>query len=222
MLVSSRLKDLDGVIIAPGFGERGVEGKIRAANYSRENNIPCLGICLGLQVMVVEFARNELGLPMANSSEFDVGNKPTPDPVIHLMDEQRNITDMGGTMRLGAYVAELLPGSQVATLYDKTVVSERHRHRYEVNPAYRNRFEAHGLVCSGQSPDGKLVEFIELPDHPFWVGTQAHPEFKSRPNRPAPLFRGLVGAALDRSEGRNPQLIPTDDKEDAQPSRSSS
>jgi len=207
LLVASRLKDMDGVIIAPGFGERGVEGKIRAATYTRENNIPCLGICLGLQVMVVEFARNELGLPLANSSEFDVGAKPTPHPVIHLMDEQRNVTDMGGTMRLGAYVAELIPRSQVAKLYDKNVVSERHRHRYEVNPAYRARFEEAGLVCSGQSPDGKLVEFIEMPSHPFWVGTQAHPEFKSRPNRPAPLFRGLIAAALDRAEGRNPQLI---------------
>ncbi len=211
LLVASPLKNLDGVIIAPGFGERGIEGKIRAANYTRENNIPCLGICLGLQVMVVEFARNELGLTMANSSEFDAGNKPTPDPVIHLMDEQRNVTNMGGTMRLGAYVAELVPGSQVAALYDKLVVSERHRHRYEVNPAYRSRFEAHGLMCTGQSPDGKLVEFIELPAHPFWVGTQAHPEFKSRPNRPAPLFRGLITAALARSEGRNPQLLQVDE-----------
>ena len=220
LLVASRLKDLDGVVIAPGFGERGVEGKVRAANYTRENGIPCLGICLGLQVMVVEFARNELGLPLANSSEFDAGNKPTPDPVIHLMDEQRNVIDMGGTMRLGAYVAELIPRSQVATLYGKNVVSERHRHRYEVNPAYRTRFEEHGLVCSGQSPDGKLVEFIELPEHPFWVGTQAHPEFKSRPNRPAPLFQGLVDAALDRSEGRNPQLINVDHPVEA-PSTSS-
>ena len=211
LLVAGRLAGLDGVIIAPGFGERGVEGKIAAANYCRENRIPCLGICLGLQVMVIEFARNELGLPLANSSEFDAAGKPSPDPVIHLMDEQRNVTDMGGTMRLGAYVAELQPLSQVAKLYDKTVVSERHRHRYEVNPAYRARFEEHGLRCSGQSPDGKLVEFIELPEHPFWVGTQAHPEFKSRPNRPAPLFQGLVAAAWDRHEGRNPPLITIDD-----------
>ena len=211
LLVASRLKDLDGVIIAPGFGERGVEGKIRAANYTRENDIPCLGICLGLQAMIVDYARDELGLPLANSSEFDVGNKPTPDPVIHLMDEQRNVTDMGGTMRLGAYVAELIPRSQVAELYGKNVVSERHRHRYEVNPVYRGRLEEKGLVCSGQSPDGKLVEFIELPSHPFWVATQAHPEFKSRPNRPAPLFQGLISAALDRHDGRNPQLIDIDE-----------
>ena len=184
LLVASPLKDLDGVIIAPGFGERGVEGKIRAANYTRENNIPCLGICLGLQVMVVEFARNELGLPMANSSEFDTGNKPTPDPVIHLMDEQRNVTDMGGTMRLGAYVAELVPRSQVATLYDKTVVSERHRHRYEVNPAYRGRFEEHGLHCSGQSPDGKLVEFIEIARAPV-LGRHPGASRIQEPSQPA-------------------------------------
>ena len=160
--------------------------------------------------MVIEFARNVLGLSRANSSEFDSGAKPTPDPVIHLMDEQRNVIDMGGTMRLGAYVAELVPRSQVALLYGKTVVSERHRHRYEVNPAYRGRFEAAGLHCSGQSPDGKLVEFIELPSHPFWLGTQAHPEFKSRPTRPAPLFQGLVDAALARSDGRNPKLLQLD------------
>ncbi|MEM7094775.1 MAG: CTP synthase [Actinomycetota bacterium] len=211
LLAAGRLADLDGVIIAPGFGERGIEGKIAAAGYTREHDIPCLGICLGLQTMVIEFARSELGLPYANSSEFDVAAKPTPDPVIHLMDDQRNVTDMGGTMRLGAYVAELTPRSQVAQLYGKNVVSERHRHRYEVNPVYRGRFEEHGLRCSGQSPDGKLVEFIELPEHPFWVATQAHPEFKSRPNRPAPLFQGLVGAALDRHEGRNPHLLPLDE-----------
>jgi len=210
LLAAGRLSDLDGVVIPGGFGERGIEGKIAAANYTREHAIPCLGLCLGLQVMVIEYARNVLGLPHANSSEFDVGAKPTPDPVIHLMDEQRNVIDMGGTMRLGAYVAELTPRSQVATLYGKDVVSERHRHRYEFNPTYRSRFEEAGLACSGQSPDGKLVEFIELPSHPFWVGTQAHPEFKSRPNRPAPLFQGLVAAALDRHEGRNPQLLSLD------------
>ena len=127
------------------------------------------------------------------------------------MDEQRNVTDMGGTRRLGAYVPELIPRSQVAELYGKNVVSERHRHRYEVNPVYRGRLEEKGLVCSGQSPDGKLVEFIELPSHPFWVATQAHPEFKSRPNRPAPLFQGLISAALDRHDGCNPQLIDIDE-----------
>ncbi len=211
LLAAGRLSDLDGVIIAPGFGERGIEGKIAAAAYTRDNNIPCLGICLGLQVMVIEFSRNKLGLPYANSSEFDVAGKPTPDPVIHLMDEQRNVIDMGGTMRLGAYVAELEPRSQVASLYGKNVVSERHRHRYEVNPSYRARFEELGLRCSGQSPDGKLVEFIELPEHPFWVATQAHPEFKSRPNRPAPLFQGLIAAAVDRHEGRNPHLLSLDE-----------
>lgn len=215
LLAGSRLADLDGVVIGPGFGERGIEGKVAAAGYTREHEVPCLGVCLGLQAMVIEFARNALGLTQANSSEFDTAAKPTPDPVIHLMDEQRNVTDMGGTMRLGAYVAELAPRSQVASLYDKLVVSERHRHRYEVNPQYRTRFEQAGLACSGQSPDGKLVEFIELPGHPFWVATQAHPEFKSRPNRPAPLFRGLIAAAIDRQEGRNPHLLGLDDSPSA-------
>ncbi len=212
LLAEGRLRDLDGIVIPGGFGERGIEGKIAAASYVRENNIPCLGICLGLQVMVIEFARNVLGIPRANSSEFDEEGTVTPDPVIHLMDEQRNVTDKGGTMRLGAYVAELAEGSQVAELYGKTVVSERHRHRFEFNPAYRTRFETNGLRCSGQSPDGMLVEFIELPGHPFWVGTQAHPEFKSRPNRPAPLFRGLIEAAAHRKEGRNPHLLSVEDQ----------
>lgn len=210
LLAAGRLAELDAIVIPGGFGERGIAGKIAAATYARENLIPCLGLCLGLQVMVIDFARNVLGLPLANSSEFDPTSRPTPDPVIHLMDEQRNITEMGGTMRLGAYVAELREGSQVAKLYKKTIVSERHRHRYEVNPQYRSRFEAAGLSCAGISPDGKLVEFIELPSHPFWIGTQAHPELKSRPNRPAPLLRGLVDAALDRHDGRNPQLLEID------------
>jgi CTP synthase len=157
--------------------------------------------------MVIEYARNELGVGGANSSEFD---PQTPHPVIDLMEAQRGITDKGGTMRLGAYVAKLLPGSEVAEIYGKEVVSERHRHRYEFNPRYRTRFDDSALVCSGESPDGRLVEFIELPTHPFWIGTQAHPEFKSRPDRPAPLFRAFVHAALARAEGRNPHLIPLD------------
>jgi CTP synthase len=146
----------------------------------------------------------------ANSTELDPA---TPFPVIDLMESQRDVTDMGGTMRLGAYIAELTPGSQVAAAYEKTVVSERHRHRYEFNPRFRARFDATDFVCSGSSPDGRLVEFIELRDHPFWVGTQAHPEFKSRPNRPAPLFREFVAAALDRAEGRKPHLFPVEDNE---------
>jgi len=157
--------------------------------------------------MTIEYARNALGLSGANSTEFD---PRTPHPVIDLMDTQRDVTDMGGTMRLGAYVAELQPGSQVAELYGKTVVSERHRHRYEFNPRYRSKFDGTDFVCSGTSPDGRLVEFIELRNHPYWVGTQAHPEFKSRPDRPAPLFDGLVQAALARAEGRNPRLIDVD------------
>ncbi|HEX6423148.1 MAG TPA: CTP synthase, partial [Acidimicrobiales bacterium] len=210
LLAEGRLRDLDGIVIPGGFGERGVEGKIAAANYSRENAIPCLGLCLGMQVMTIEYARNELGLAGANSTEFDPS---TPHPVIDLMDSQRDITDKGGTMRLGAYIAELAEGSIAARAYGKTVVSERHRHRYEFNPRYRGKFEGTDFVFSGSSPDGRLVEFVELARHPFWVGTQAHPEFKSRPDRPAPLFREFVAAALDRAEGRRPHLFPVDEPE---------
>ncbi len=210
LLAEGRLRDLDGIVIPGGFGERGVEGKVAAATYARENDIPCLGLCLGMQVMTIEYARNALGLTGANSTEFDPG---TPHPVIDLMDSQRDVTDKGGTMRLGAYIAELAEGTIVAEAYEKTVVSERHRHRYEFNPRYRGKFEGSGFVCSGTSPDGRLVEFVELSDHPFWVGTQAHPEFKSRPNRPAPLFREFVAAALDRAEGRRPHLFPVDEPE---------
>ena len=204
LLAAGRLRDLDGMVIPGGFGERGIEGKVAAAHYSRDHDIPCLGICLGLQVMVMEFCRNELGLVGANSREFD---PTTTHPVIDLMDSQRDVTDMGGTMRLGVYPARLRDDSRVAAMYGDTLVYERHRHRYEVNNDYRARMEEVGLQCSGVSPDGRLVEFIELDDHPFWVGTQAHPEFKSRPDRAAPLFRGLVGAALARAEGRNPHLL---------------
>jgi len=216
LLADGRMHDLDGVVIPGGFGERGTEGKIAAAGYTRENNIPCLGLCLGLQMMTIEYARNVLGLTGANSTEMDPA---TPHPVIDLMDSQRDVTDMGGTMRLGACVAELVPGSQVAEAYEKTVVSERHRHRYEFNPRYRAKFEGTDFVCSGESPDGRLVEFIELKGHRFWVGTQAHPEFKSRPNRPAPLFREFVAAAIDRAEGRRPHLFPIDDEPEPEPLR---
>jgi CTP synthase len=207
LLAEGRLRELDGIVIPGGFGERGTEGKIAAAAYARQHLIPCLGLCLGLQMMTVEFARNALGLEAANSTEFDPA---TPHPVIDLMETQRDVTDKGGTMRLGAYIAELVPGSAAAEAYGETVVSERHRHRYEFNPRYRGKFEGTDLVFSGTSPDGRLVEFIELGGHPFWVGTQAHPELKSRPNRPAPLFRAFVGAALDRAEGRKPHLFPVD------------
>jgi len=202
--VGRRLRDLDGIVIPGGFGERGVEGKVAAASFARTNDLPCLGICLGMQVMTVEFARNALGLEGANSTEFD---PQTPHPVIDLMDSQRDVTDLGGTMRLGAYIAQLQEGSVVERAYGSTVVSERHRHRYEFNPSYRSRFEGSGFRCSGTSPDGRLVEFIELEGHPFWAATQAHPEFKSRPTRPAPMFEAFVGAARERAEGRHPQLI---------------
>ncbi len=214
LLAAGRLRELDGIVIPGGFGERGTEGKVAAAAYTREHQIPCLGICLGLQMMTIEYARNVLGLERANSAEMD---PQTPHPVIDLMDSQRDVSDKGGTMRLGAYVAELLPGSQVAELYGKTVVSERHRHRYEFNPRYRSKFDESDFVCSGTSPDGRLVEFIELKGHPFWVGTQAHPEFKSRPDRPAPLFDGLIRAALARADGRNPRLLELGDETVAQP-----
>ncbi len=203
LLEHDGLRSFDGLVIPGGFGERGVEGKIAAAHYAREHELPLLGLCLGLQVMIIEFARTMAHLEGANSREFD---DATPHPVVDLMDDQNDVVDKGGTMRLGSYDAELLAGSQVAKAYGTDVVSERHRHRYEVNPEYRARLEEAGLVCSGMSPDHRLVEFIELPSHPFWVGTQAHPEFKSRPDRPHPLFRELVYAALTRAEGRDPRL----------------
>ena len=207
LIGTDRMLHLDGIVVPGGFGERGIEGKIDAVRYAREHEVPCLGLCLGLQVMVIEVARHLVGLEHANSREFD---SMTPDAVIDLMDDQHNVVDMGGTMRLGSYVAQLVAGSTVADAYGTTVVSERHRHRYEVNPRYRAALEEAGLMCSGASPDGRLVEFVELPGHPFWVGTQAHPEFKSRPDRPHPLFRELLAAALVRAEGRLPRLIPID------------
>ncbi len=207
LMADGRLRDLDGVIIPGGFGERGTEGKIAAAAYTREHDIPCLGLCLGLQMMVVDYARNVLGLPGANSSEMEPS---ASEPVIAIMPSQHDVVDLGGTMRLGAYVAQLAPGSRVAAAYGSTVVSERHRHRYEFNPRYRSRFEQSDLWLCGESPDGRLVEFVELRDHPFWVGTQAHPELKSRPTRPAPLFVAFVDAALARAEGRKPHLFEFD------------
>ena len=209
MLSEGRLKDLDGIVIPGGFGERGIEGKIAAAGFTRQNEIPCLGLCLGLQCMTIDFARNVLGLERAHSSEFDPSS---PHPVIDLMESQRDVSDMGGTMRLGTYVAQLKPESQVLAIYGEEVVSERHRHRYEFNSRYRAKFEDTDFVCSGESPDGRLVEFIELKGHPFWVATQAHPEFKSRPDRPAPLFRAFIEAALHRAEGRNPQLVQMEEE----------
>ena len=197
------LGDVDGVCVPGGFGIRGIEGKVGALRYCRENNIPTLGLCLGLQCMVIEYARNMAGLTGASSSEFD---PEAPDPVIATMTEQIDIVsgegDMGGTMRLGLYEAQLAPGSLVAELYGTEVVHERHRHRYEVNNTYREVLSQAGLVFSGVSPDDSLVEFVELPRsvHPFYVSTQAHPELRSRPNRSHPLFAGLVEAALIRQD----------------------
>ncbi len=208
LLAEQRLRDLDAIVIPGGFGERGIEGKVTAAGYARDHDLPCLGLCLGMQVMTIEFARNVVGLVGANSSEFD---HTSAHKVIDLMDTQRDVVEFGGTMRLGVYPARLTPGSVVARAYGRELVYERHRHRYEFNPRYRSRLEGAGLVCSGVSPDDRLVEFVELAGHPFWVGTQAHPEFKSRPDRPSPLFRELVGAALQRAEGRRPRLLDLDD-----------
>jgi len=198
------LGGVDAVIVPGGFGVRGIEGKLGALRWARERQVPTLGICLGLQCMVIEYARNVAGVPAASSSEFDPGGS---DPVIATMEEQKAFVDgggdLGGTMRLGLYPAGLAEGSVIAKAYGVTEVAERHRHRYEVNNAYRGLLEDAGLVFSGTSPDGQLIEFVELPTdvHPYYVGTQAHPEFLSRPHRAHPLFAGLVEAALDRQRG---------------------
>jgi CTP synthase len=189
------LAGVEGIIVPGGFGERGWEGKIQAAKYARERGIPYLGLCLGMQVMVTELARNVAGMAGANSTEFD---PETPYPVISLLEEQRGITNMGGTMRLGAYPCRLVPGSLAQGAYETDLVSERHRHRWEFNNLYRERLEAAGLRVSGWSPDGSLVEISEIAGHPFMLGTQFHPELQSRPNRPHPLFRNFIAAALAR------------------------
>ncbi len=191
----NRLSQLDGMVIPGGFGERGIEGKVLAAKFARENNLPCLGLCLGMQAMTIEYARNVLGLSGANSTEFD---SKTEHPVIDLMETQKDVTQKGGTMRLGAYEAKLDRKSQVREIYRSDIVEERHRHRYEFNPKYSKKFDDGNFVCSGKSPDGKLVEFIELASHPYWIGTQAHPEFTSRPNRPAPLFLAFIEATISQ------------------------
>jgi CTP synthase len=215
---AAALAGADGVVIPGGFGIRGIEGKVGAARYARENGVPTLGLCLGLQCMTIEVARHVVGVAEANSTEFD---PHTPDPVISTMPDQIDIVagnaDMGGTMRLGAYPAVLTPDSLTAEAYDATTVSERHRHRYEVNNAYRERLEAAGLHVSGESPDGRLVEFVELDRglHPFFVATQAHPELKSRPTRAHPLFRAFIGAAMAfEAQERLPVEIPDEDLPD--------
>ena len=201
LLADSYLHELDGILVPGGFGLRGVEGKIQAIRYARENAVPYLGLCLGLQCAVVEYARNELGYGDAHSSEFD----PTSEnPVIELMPNQRSIEDKGGTMRLGIYPAKLKPGSLVRKLYGEELVYERHRHRYEVNNKYRTDLEQAGMHASAVSPDNQLVEVIELPDHPFFVASQFHPELKSRPDRPHPLFVGFLAAARREGGGSPP------------------
>jgi CTP synthase len=190
------LGSVDGILVPGGFGVRGVEGKINAIRYARENRIPFLGICLGLQCAVVEFARNVAGLADANSSEFSA---QTPHPVIDILPGQ-DLRTMGGTMRLGAYPCKITPGTKAQAAYCSELIFERHRHRYEVNPRYRRKLEDAGLVCSGESPDGTLVEIIEIADHPWFVAGQFHPEFKSRPDRAQPLFRDFIGASLANRE----------------------
>ena len=189
------LKPYHAILVPGGFGNRGIEGMIEAIKYARENNIPFLGICLGMQMAVVEFARNVLNLKDANSEEFAPESK---NQVIHIMDEQKNINNKGGTMRLGSYPCVLKNGSKAQKLYGKEEITERHRHRYEYNNKYKEAMETAGLICSGTSPDGKLVEMVELNTHPYFIAGQFHPEFKSRPNRPQPLFTGLIKAAKNK------------------------
>ena len=197
--VDSQLRDLDGVIIAPGFGQRGIEGKFTALKWCREHDVPTFGICLGMQCMVIEFARNVLGLKEANSTEMQ---PHTPDNVIDLMEEQKSISNMGGTMRLGAYDCELQPGSRAAKAYGATRVSERHRHRFEFNNDFRARFEAAGMKCVGENPATHLVEVVELPDHRWFIGTQYHPEYSSTVLSPSPLFMDFVRSAISYHEER--------------------
>jgi CTP synthase len=193
------LSGMDGILVPGGFGYRGIDGKVQAIRYAREKQIPFFGICLGLQCAVIEFARDVLDLAGANSTEFDPG---TPHPVVCMLDEQYSITDLGGTMRLGSYPCVLAEGSRAQRAYGGTLVHERHRHRYEFNNQYRGQFADYGFVVTGTSPDGQLVEVVELLDHPWFVAVQCHPEFKSKPTRPHSLFRGLVQASLGRRESK--------------------
>lgn len=198
--VAEKLKNLDGLLVAPGFGHRGIEGKITAIQYARENQLPFFGICLGMQMSVVEYARNVLGWKDAHSVEM---NPDTAHPVINLMEEQKKVTAKGGTMRLGAYACELTPGSKAAEIYGSTSISERHRHRYEFNNDFLQQFEDAGLVLSGKNPESGLVEIIELPGHPFFVGVQFHPELKSTVESPAPVFVSFIKAAKQYAEAKN-------------------
>ena len=186
------MSGVDGILVPGGFGNRGIEGKIKAIQYAREHKIPFFGICLGMQCAVIEFARHVCGMADANSSEF---NPNSTHPVIDLMPEQIDVEDLGGTMRLGLYPCKVYPDTLTSKAYNAELIYERHRHRYEVNNDYRATLTDHGMKLCGTSPDGRIVEMIELPDHPWFIATQAHPELKSRPNRPHPLFRGFVEAA---------------------------
>ncbi|HYM84048.1 MAG TPA: CTP synthase, partial [Candidatus Dormibacteraeota bacterium] len=201
--VGARLEGAAGILVPGGFGHRGIEGKVLAARYARDHAIPYLGLCLGLQCAVIEFARDVLGTRDANSTEFDMF---TEHPVIDFMPDQRDMEEKGGTMRLGIYPARLAPGSKAAAVYGQEVIYERHRHRFEVNNRYRQTLEAAGMELSGQSPDGRLVEIVELRDHPWFVASQFHPEFKSRPERPHPLFHGFVATAIALQSGSEPRL----------------
>jgi CTP synthase len=193
--VATILGEVDGVVVPGGFGERGIEGKVEAAHYARLNGMPYLGLCLGLHVMTVEFGRDHFKTDDVNSTEFD---PETAHPVITLLDEQRRVVEKGGSMRLGSYHCRLRPGTLTAEAYGTDEVTERHRHRYEFNNDYRDKFEQAGLIPAGTTLDGSLVEILELRDHPWMVGSQFHPEFRSRPNRPHPLFAGFLAAALER------------------------
>jgi CTP synthase len=195
--IRTEFSDIDGILVPGGFGSRGIEGKIEAVRHARENLVPFFGICLGMQMAVVEFARHVCGMDGANSTEFD---SRTPYPVIDLMDAQRSVTDKGGTMRLGAYECALPPGSLCYKIYGKPVISERHRHRYEFNSKYREMLEEKGLKAGGLSPDGKLVELVEYAAHPWFIGCQFHPEFKSRPMDPHPLFASYIEACVTYSK----------------------
>ncbi|MBI4500857.1 MAG: CTP synthase [Gemmatimonadetes bacterium] len=205
----SLLAGVDALLVPGGFGVRGVDGMVEAIRWARENRLPFFGICLGLQVAIIEYARNVCGLPATNSSEFEA---ECANPVISLMNSQREVQDLGGTMRLGAYPCKLRHGSRVAQIYGADEVSERHRHRYEVNNSYRDLLAEYGLRCTGLSPDGSLVEMIELPEHPWYVGCQFHPELRSRPTRPHPLFASFIGAALihqRKAAGSAPVVLET-------------
>jgi CTP synthase len=195
--VNDRLSGLKGILVAPGFGSRGIEGKITAIKYAREKKIPFLGICLGMQCAVIEFARNVLKLDKAHTMEID---ENTPHPVIHLMPSQQNISNKGGTMRLGAYPCQLIKGSKAQVIYQSELVNERHRHRYEFNNDYLDKFEKAGCMASGKNPEQKLVEIVELKDHPWFIGVQFHPEYSSTVVRPHPLFKAFVNAALNMTD----------------------